>query len=96
MKKYKIVFSPKALTDIEEAVNYYNQLSPGLGNRFLTDFNLKFKAINLTPLFASVKYDEVRCAALKNFPFSVHYTVNKSTRVVTIVAVFNTWKEPFW
>ena len=96
MKKYKIVFSPKALNDIEEAVNYYNELSPGLGNRFLTDFNLIYKAIDLNPLFASVKYDDVRVAGLKKFPFSIHYNVNKINQVVTIVAVFNTWKEPFW
>ena len=96
MKKYKIVFSPKALNDIEEAVDYYNELSPGLGNRFLTDFNLIYKAIHLNPLFASVKYDDVRCAGLKKFPFSVHYTASKINRMVTIIAVFNTWKKPFW
>ncbi len=96
MKKYKIVFSTKALSDIEEVVTYYNQLSSGLGNKFLLDFNLIYKAFDLNPLFASVKYDDVRCAGLKKFPFSVHYAVSKINRVDTIAAVFNTWKEPFW
>ena len=96
MKKYEIVFSPKALNDMEDAVDYYNQVSLGLGNRFLTDFNVIYKAIDLNPFFASVKYDDVRCAGLKRFPFSVHYSVNKSNKVITIAAVFNTWKEPFW
>lgn len=96
MKKYEIVFSPKALNDMEEAVEYYNRVSLGLGNRFLTDFNVIYKAIDLNPFFASVKYDDVRCAGLKKIPFSVHYTVNKSNNLVTIAAVFNTWKEPFW
>lgn len=96
MKKYEIVFSSFALTDLEEAIEYYNQLSFGLGNKFITDFILAYKSILLNPLFASVKYDIVRCVAFRRFPFSIHYTVNKRDRVVTIVAVFNTWKEPFW
>lgn len=79
MKKYKIIFLPNALNDIEEAVDYYNNLSSGLRNRFLTDFNLVYKAIATNPFFASVKYDDVRCAGFKKFPFSIHYIINKIT-----------------
>lgn len=96
MKKFEILFSPDALRDIEEAVDYYNELSPGLGNRFITDFNQAYKSIALNPCFASVKYREVRCAAFKKFPFSVHYIINRKSKTVIIIAVFNTWKEPFW
>ncbi len=69
MKKYKIVFSSLALSDIDEAVEYYNKQSLGLGNKFLDDFASVLKSINLNPGFASVKYDEIRCAAFKKFPF---------------------------
>lgn len=96
MRKYEIVFSSFALRDLEEAIEYYNQLSFALGNKFITDFNVAYKSILLNPLFASVKYDNVRCAGFKRFPFSIHYTLNKRNRIVTIVAVFNTWKESFW
>ena len=96
MKKYKIVFSPKAITDIEEAINYYNQQLLGLGNKFISDLIIIYKAINGNPFFATIKYDNVRCAGLKKFPFSIHFTIDKERRIVTIVAVFNTWKEPFW
>lgn len=96
MKRFEVLFSPQALTDIEEAVDYYNKISLGLGNRFLTEFERTYKAISLNPFFASVKYGQVRCAAFNKFPFSVHYLINSRTKAVTIVAVFNTWKEPFW
>ncbi len=77
MIKAPVFFSRRAINDIEEAVEYYNELSHGLGNKFLTDFNVTYKAIELNPFFASVKYDDIRCAAFRRFPFSVHYTVNK-------------------
>jgi ParE toxin of type II toxin-antitoxin system, parDE len=96
MKKYAIKFTTQSLDDIEEAVNYYNEQLWGLGNKFLLDLDKVYKAIQLNPFFASVKYDNVRCAAFKKFPFSVHYEIDEKKEVVIIVAVFNTWKNPFW
>jgi hypothetical protein len=96
MTKYEIRYSPQSLQDFEEAVNYYNDISPGLGNKFLDDYNRIYKAIELNPFFASVKYGNIRCAAFRKFPFSVHYEINEAKKLVLIIAVFNTWKEPFW
>jgi hypothetical protein len=96
MNKYEIFVSPKALMDIEDAVHYYNELSWGLGNKFLTDFDRVFRSLKLNPFFAAVKYENIRCAAFNKFPFSIHYFINTRKKTATIVAVFNTWKEPFW
>ena len=90
MKKYKIVFSPKAITDIEEAISYYNRQLLGSGNRFISDLKTIYKSIDRNPFFATIKYDNVRCAGLKKFPFSVHFTIDEERRIVTIAAVFNT------
>ncbi len=96
MKKYKLIFSPRVQNDTEDDVNYYNSQLSGLGNRFLTDLETTYKAIILNPFFASVKYDNIRCAALKKFPFSVHFVLNEKEKTAIIISVFNTWKEPFW
>lgn len=96
MKEYKIFFAQQSLTDIEEAVNYYNEQVWGLGNKFLTDFNKAYKSIESNPYFSSVKYNNIRCAALRRFPFAIHYEIIESENRIIILAVFNTWKEPFW
>ena len=96
MTKYIIQFSARSLIDIEEAVNYYNGQAWGLGNKFLSDIEMVFKALITNPFFASVKYEDIRCAALKRFPFSIHYSIDKKKYSVIILAVFNTWKKPFW
>jgi hypothetical protein len=69
MKKFTILFSPQALDDIDEAVDYYNKISWGPGNRFLSDFEQTYRMIALNLFFASVKYHIVRCADSKNFLF---------------------------
>lgn len=96
MKKYELIFSPSVQNDTEDAVNYNKVQLWGLGNKFLTDLESTYKAIILTPFFASVKYDNIWCAALKKFPFSVHFMVNEKEKAATIISVFNTWKQPFW
>lgn len=96
MSKYIAEFAPEALNDIEEAVNFYNTQQQGLGNKFLSEFEKVYKAIQLNPKFASVKYDKIRCAAFRKFPFTVHYKIEEKESKVLIVAVFSTWKEPFW
>jgi plasmid stabilization system protein ParE len=96
MKQYKWDLSLLASKDIEEAVNYYNENAYGLGNKFLSDVEVLILKISRNPLAFSVKYDDIHCAALNKFPFSIHYTVNKKETQVIIVSVFNTWKEPFW
>jgi hypothetical protein len=96
MKRFTVLFSKQSIIDIEEAIVFYNEQQRGLGNTFHTDFEKTYKSIIINPYFASVKYDNVRCATLNKFPFSVHYIVDDTTLSVLIVSVFNTWKEPFW
>lgn len=62
MKKYKVIFSPHALTDLEDAVYYYNEQQKGLGKRFAGQVQLALKSIKTNPHFASFRYEDVRCA----------------------------------
>src|SRR5215475_8303538 len=96
MKKYKVIFSPHALTDLEDAVHYYNLQQKGLGKRFASQVQLALKSIKNNPHFASFRYDDVRCAQVPRFPYLVHYTIDKDTRTVLIAAVYSTRQQPFW
>lgn len=62
MKKYQVIFSPLALNDIEQAVGYYNEQQHGVGKRFAVQIQVTLNAIKKNPFFASVRYDDVRCA----------------------------------
>ncbi len=96
MKSFTIIFSPVALDDIDQSVDYYEKQQPSLGKRFAAQLQLTLNTINRNPFFATVRYDDIRCAAIKKFPHLVHYHINEDELIVTIIAVYSSYKEPFW
>jgi len=96
MKRFKVIFSPVAIDDVEQIVDYYEKIQPGLGKRFAVQLRLTLDAVKHNPFFASVRYDDIRCAAIKKFPYLVHYHIDENKLLVSIIAVYSTYKEPFW
>ena len=96
MKRYNVLFSEHALNDIELAVNYYNEQQKGLGKRFGKEVQNTLKLIRSNPYYSSVRYANIRCGIIKNFPFLIHYTFSPEQKSIQILAVFNTHKKPLW
>jgi toxin ParE1/3/4 len=90
---YIIKIEADALQDIQQGINYYNELQPGLGRTFLADVKASFKSLKTNPFF-QVRYDEVRCLPLKTYPFMIHFTIDQADQLVVVRAVFNTYLDP--
>lgn len=95
MEEYIVTFSPMALIDIEQAIYYYDNLQKGLGAKFNGRLQATLNSIRRNALFASVRYDDIRCAQIQKFPYMVHYHVG-SGKEVTVVAVYSSYKQPLW
>ncbi len=52
MSKYKLLFSIKALSDLEEARLWYDLQQRGLGKRLITDVKDVIASIRQNPYFA--------------------------------------------
>lgn len=96
MSRYKILFSPSALIDVKEAALWYNSQQQGLGKRFKEDIKQVITSIILNPFFASIKYENVRTASCKHFPYSIHFEIDEPAKTVRIAAIFHFNREPFW
>jgi toxin ParE1/3/4 len=96
VKSFTVIFSPFALDDMEQSVDYYEERKTGLGKRFAAELQLTLNAIKSNPFFATVRYDDIRCARIKKFPYLVHYHIDENELLITITAVYSTHKEPFW
>ena len=96
MKKYKVIFSPNALKDIEEAVIYYNGQQKNLGKKFAREVQSTLKSIKDNPFYSSIRYDDIRCAVVSVFPFLIHYHVERDINTVKILSVYNTYRQPLW
>lgn len=87
MPRFKIAYSPESLQEIKQIVEWYNDVSPGLGDRFKKNLLREIAAIKLAPFSRSFRYDEVRLAVVKKFPYAAHYTINEENNLIKIQAV---------
>lgn len=60
MKNFTVIFSPVAIDDVVQAVDYYEKKQTGLGKRFAAQLQLTLNTIKRTPFFATVRYDDIR------------------------------------
>lgn len=96
MKKFKVIFSPEALMDLKEAKKWYNLQQKGLGKRLVEDVKNVTAAIKNNPYHASDKYDFVRMASCKIFPYALHYVIDEEQLLVRVTAIFHFSRNPFW
>jgi toxin ParE1/3/4 len=88
---HKIVLDPKAILDIQKAIDYYDDQQIGLGLKFERNLDKHFTAILKNP-FYQVRYDDVHCLPVKKFPFMIHFIIENE--IIRIVAVFHTSLSP--
>ena len=86
---YAIMIDPRAVRDIQEAIDYYDSQQAGLGVKFEKALNKSLLTLQTNPFF-QIRYHEIHCLPLKKFPYMVHFTVDDNEMLVTIRAVFHT------
>jgi len=89
MPRFKVAYSPESLQEIKRIVEWYNDASSGLGERFKQNLLKEITIIKQSPLTRSFRYDEVRFAVVKKFPYAAHYTVDEQHKLIKIQAVLS-------
>lgn len=90
---FVIVIDPRALQDIQLAIDYYDEQQTGLGKQFEDALNQHLLILEKNP-FYQVRYDDVHCLPLKKYPYMLHFTINEERKRIIIRAVFNTFRDP--
>lgn len=93
MENFELFIEPVALQDIQDAIDYYESKSYGLGEAFENELNIHLLSIKKV-VFFQLRYNQVRCLPLKKFPYMIHYTVDQDQKLIIIRAVFNTHLDP--
>jgi len=91
---YTAIILPLAQQDIKEAAYWYNQRKKGLGKRFTQQIRQKINFLKTAPYVTAVRYDDVRTAIPDVFPYMIHYTIDKSAKLIIITAVLHTSRNP--
>jgi hypothetical protein len=94
MNHYRILIYEKAILDIKEAANFYENKQKGLGVRFKQQVKKQINSLKINPNGFTVRYDDVRCMLIKKFPFLVHFKVDNRQNIVSVFAIYHTSRNP--
>lgn len=87
---YRLVVSPSAQKDIENAFDYYSEVSTQTPLRFINAIEKAYHTLEINPYFR-ILYKNFRAIPLKKFPFVLVYIVNDDE--IIIKACFHTAKS---
>jgi toxin ParE1/3/4 len=90
---YKIVIEPRAVSEIQEAVDYYDSKRVGFGSFFLETVNEHIEVLITNPMF-QLRYKDYRGLPVRNFPFLILFCVDEKDKIVFIMSIFNTYLNP--
>lgn len=90
---FKIKIETDAKLDIQQAISWYNKQQKGLGNKFYASLSKLIEGLKKTNQY-EIRYDNVSCLPMKKFPFMIHFTVDKTKKIVSIRSVFHTSLNP--
>ncbi len=91
---YKIIIDTEAFTDVQNAVDWYDQQRIGLGEEFFFAFDKENQQLRRNPYVFAIKYDYIRCKLIGKFPYNIHYFINEQFQTILVVGVFHTSRNP--
>lgn len=91
----RLVFSPEARRELEEAERYHERQTQGLGSAFRASVKEALPRIRTWPLSCPVERGEIRRLTLSRFPYKLLYSVESDH--LYVIAVAHQHREPdYW
>lgn len=69
----RLSYHPEAEAEVVEATRYYEGRSPGLGARFLDEFDAAVAKLSKLPGSWPIVAADLRCYTMEKFPFGIYY-----------------------
>jgi plasmid stabilization system protein ParE len=92
MTRLPLTVSPQAEEEAQEAAQWYENESPGLGVAFLEIVEQTLTAISEHPLRFPRVYHDIRRALLKRFPYGVFFRVRPNR--IKVTAIMHLSRDP--
>ena len=86
--------SRKAQKEIEQSVLWYNERQIGLGKKFYVQVQSTIESISNNPYSFAVRYQDIRTLKTKQFPYLVHYLIEKEENKIVVLSVLHSSRNP--
>ncbi len=83
---FTTVIDSKTIQDIQQAIDYYEEQQPGLGEQFEDTLNEYLLKLEQNPFF-QIRYDNVHCIPLKKYPYMIHFTVDEQVQLILRIKI---------
>jgi plasmid stabilization system protein ParE len=90
---YKIIVSPRAQKEIENAIDYYALYSSDAPLNFITALKDVYNSLRTNPFFR-VRYKNVRALKIKHFPHSLYFIINENQNTIRVLSCFHNKRNP--
>lgn len=89
---HRVTVSTRAVREIGEAYEWYEEQVPGLGKELIEALEAQFEAIAQSPWLYAETQQGIRRALLSRFPYGVFYASKGD--IVSILGVVHTSRDP--
>ena len=93
MKSFTIRVLSSAEADLDEAFEYYSDISPKLAERFIKLVNTALNDLKKNPNY-QIRYDNFRMKIVKKFPYVIHYILDENRQIVFVYGIRNSYQDP--
>ena len=91
---YLSELSTKAQKEIAVSWDWYEERLKGLGDRFVHEVKGTIFKVTQNPKRYPPKYNNYRQTAVDTFPFVIIFQINERKKLVRIISVFHTSRQP--
>jgi len=90
---YRIIISPLAQKEIENAIDYYALYSHDTPLNFVNTLKQTYAILLLNPFFR-VRYKNIRSIKINKFPYSLYFVVNEKQSIIRVLSCFHNKLNP--
>lgn len=88
----RVVFSPKAEADLAAALDWYDMQAPGVGPRFLDEYEAALTRLADNPRQFPVIHRDTRRAGLRHFPYGLFFRIRDDE--IEVFACLHASRDP--
>lgn len=90
---YKVIVSPRAQKEIENAIDFYALYSGDAPINFITTLKKSYVTLEKNPFFR-VQYKNIRALKMEKFPHSLYFIVDEEKNIIRVLSCFHNKRNP--
>lgn len=90
---FDLIVSKRAQFEIENAIDYYAEISINLASKFYIQLDFAYQNISANPYYQK-RYKNFRAITITSFPFILFFIIEEEKQQIKILSCFHTSRNP--